>query len=78
MVRNEITLGDTGAPAALDPGDPAIQEHAQGQGHGQAEGEEKKETWSELVEIGAVLGDDGTDVLDMEKKVRLWGLTCAV
>jgi len=78
LVRNEITLGDTGAPAALDPDDPAIPSHAEGQGYGQAENEEKKETWSALVEVGAVLGDDGTDVLDMDKKVKLWGLTCGV
>ena len=74
LVRNEITLGDTGAPAALDPDDTpaAIREGGQGQG------EEKKETWSALVEVGAVLGDDGTNELDMDKKVKLWGLTCAV
>jgi hypothetical protein len=74
LVQNEITLGDTGAPAALDPDDTPREVLAQGQGRG----EEKKETWSELVVLGAVLGDDGTNELDMDKKVKLWGMTCGV
>jgi hypothetical protein len=72
LVQNEITLGDTGAPAALDPDDTPREIPVHGLG------EKKKETWSELVFLGAVLGDDGTNELDMDKKVKLWGMTCGV
>lgn len=77
FVRNKITLGDTGAPAALDPDDipPVVSGQRQ---EARKEREGKNETWSALVEIGAVLGDDGTNELDMDKKVKLWGLTCGV
>jgi hypothetical protein len=57
LVQNEITLGDTGAPAALDPDDENTPREVPAQG----EGEEKKETWSRLVDVGAVLGNDGTN-----------------
>jgi hypothetical protein len=68
LVRHEIILGDTGAPAALDPDD--VQDPPRVEIQEQVKGK----TWSELVSIGAVLGDDGTNELDMDKKVMLWCL----
>ena len=76
LVRNGITLGDTGAPAALDPDDRLVPTH----GHAQAgaAGEEREKTWSGLVEAGAVLGEGGLTASEVDMKVKLWGLTCAI
>jgi hypothetical protein len=45
----------------------------------QEEGEKEKEkTWSGLVQDGAVLGDGGVTASEVDMKLKLWGLTCAV
>jgi hypothetical protein len=75
LVRNGITLGDTGAPAALDPEDHPVPVHQSAQ-LSKAE-KEREKTWSGLVEGGAVLGEGGLIASD-DMKVKLWGLTCAV
>ena len=76
LVRNGITLGDTGAPAALDPDDHPVPTD----GHAQAgaAGGEREKTWSGLVEAGAVLGEGGSTASGADMKVKLWGLTCAM
>jgi hypothetical protein len=76
LVRNGITLGDTGAPAALDPDDNPVPIHGQVQS---AEPEKEREkTWSGLVEVGAVLGEGGLTASEVDMKVKLWGLSCAI
>lgn len=42
--------------------------------------QERKETWSRLVKVGAVLGEGGGNAseLNVDMKVKLWGLTCAI
>jgi hypothetical protein len=76
LVRNGITLGDTGAPAALDPDDNPVPIHGQVQS---AESEKEREkTWSGLVEVGAVLGEGGLTAAEVDMKVKLWGLSCGI
>jgi hypothetical protein len=76
LVRNGITLGDTGAPAALSPDNNPIPIHGQVQS---AEPEKEREkTWSVLVEVGAVLGEGGLTASEVDMKVKLWGLSCAI
>jgi hypothetical protein len=76
LVRNGITLGDTGAPAALDPDDHPVAIHDQVQAV-EAEGGKEK-TWSGLVEVGAVLGEGGLTASEVDMNVKLWGLSCAI
>jgi hypothetical protein len=78
LVQNGITLGDTGAPAALDPDDHPVPIHGQAQS---AEPEKEREkTWSGLVEVGAVLGEGGLTASEVGvgMKVKLWGLSCGI
>ena len=76
LVRNGITLGDTGAPAALDPDDHPIPAH--GQAQAVEVGKAREKTWSGLVEVGAVLGEGGFTASEVDMKVKLWGMTCAI
>jgi hypothetical protein len=78
LVEKGVTLGDTGAPAALDPDDHPHPNTVQGQGAIQGEEGEKEKTWSGLVEVGAVLGDGGNTASEVDIKVQLWGLTLSI
>jgi hypothetical protein len=75
LVPNGITLGDTGAPAALDPEDHPVP--VQGQAQAAEAGKEREKTWSVLVKEEAVLGEGGLTASEVVMKVKSWGLTCA-
>lgn len=67
LVRNGVGLGDgLGAPAAIEPDEVIYNENEKE--------EEKAKTWGELVQVQAVLGEDGSEELDMQRKERLWRL----
>jgi hypothetical protein len=76
LVHRGTTLGDVGAPAALDPDDTSHIMAVVGQGDGQEHIQEQEEgenvkKWDDLVQFQAVLGEGGTSASEMEKKDRL-------
>jgi len=72
LVDNGITLGDTGAPAALDPDDHPL--HNSDTDREEEQEKEKEKTWSVLKHVGAVLGDGGNTASELDKDIKVLGL----